>query len=343
MKQEKEYFSPSDQKKILIINWKWELDKDWVHINANSLKKHPAFLEDLDLGRGRFFAEFSVQPSDYCPNALVVATSIYNDGDATQQLLFKLLDQYVQPKQQVLLLMHRPNAYHEEDLRKILAQYSKNVSLRCILFEGGRNYLYYPVQKSGLLDDAGNFYMEGDISVFDEAQQRVLQPYFDRVWKYYEGEFESKVLMFKEDLLDCLFPLFLQDNQDIIRSRLIQVLQADQEKLLWIRLKSFVGTYLDVSQSIDAEDFDLENQLKKEQKTLAHFERHTLISYGFEECIVNLERNPHALEAQFYHETRDFCQDLFFGPPEENIPKSRLRELAGKFDLLIKVIPGMIS
>lgn len=343
MKQESEHSTPLGQKKILIINWKWELGKDWVHINANSLKKHPAFLEDLNSGRGRFFAEFSAQPSDYCPDALVVATSIYNDGDATQQLLFKLLDKYVEPTHQVLLLMHRPNAYHEEDLRKILAHYTKNKSLRCILFEGGRNYLYYPVQKSGLLDDAGNFYMEGDISVFDEDGQRVLQPYFDRVWKYYEGEFESKVLMFKEDLLDCLFPLFLQESPTISHAELIQVLQTDQEKFLWIRLKSFLGMYLDSIRSHDAEDFELLNQLQQEQKTLAHFERRTLVSYGFEESIVNLERNPLGLEAQFYHETRDFCQALFFGYEEENILKSRLQELTQKFDLLIKVIPGVIN
>lgn len=343
MKQESEYSYPSEQKKILIINWKWELTKDWVHINAKSLKKHPAFLEDLNTGRGRFFEEFSVQPSDYCPNAMVVAISIYNDGDDTQQLLFKLLDQYIQPKHQVLLLMHRPNAYHEEDLRKILAHYSSHVSLRCILFEGGRNYLYYPVQKSGLLDDAGNFYMEGDISVFNESQKQVLQPYFDRVWKYYEGEFESKVLMFKEDLLDCLFPFFLQEGQTITRSNLIQVLQADQEKLLWIRLNSFVGTYLDSSQSMDKENFDLLNQMKQEQKILAHLERRTLVSYGFEESIVHLERNPHALEAQFYLETRSFCQSLFFGHEEGNIFKSELRELTQKLDLLIKVIPGVIN
>jgi hypothetical protein len=355
MQQESKHPITKGRKKILIINWKWELGKNWVHINAKNVAKYSAQSEG-----GFFFREFGVQSSDYCPDALVLATSIYNDGALTQELLFQLLDKYMLDNNRVILLIHRPNAYHEDDIRNILARYPKHTDFRCILFEGGRDYIYYPVQEAGLLDDAGNFFMDGDLSVFDEENNLVLQPYFDRVWKYYEGEFEQKVLVFKEDLLDHLFPLFLDAELNITRTTLTQALERDKDKLLWIRLKSFLGHHLirstqpevvkskseSTQESLsDAElaEFKQKNQQKTEQRLLATFEKKTLTSYGFDECIIHLERYPDSLEAQFYRETRKYCQDLFFTPNKNVITKSELRELTAKLDLLIKVIPGVIN
>lgn len=335
----------NDRKKILIVNWKWgfsERYKSWDHLNEIMLQKHRGFLEEIERGRGHFFQEFEVQTSVFCPDALVVATSIYVEGEATRQLLFNLLDQYVSDAHRVLLLMHRPNAPQEETLHQIWDRYPDPQLFRCAYFEGGRDYIYYPVQHSGLLDDVGDFYQDEEIRVLDETDSIVLQPYFDRVWKYYEGDFEQKVLTLKEDLFDVLFPVFINEQKTVLQQELIQLLQHDHAKLLWPRLNSFMGHHLK-QHDLQPDDFEQRKAIKSEQMQLAGFEKKDRRSYSFDDSVIYLESHPHSLEAQFYRETRHHCQSLFFANDREKVPKNELRELANKFDLLVKVIQGMIN
>lgn len=333
-------------RKVLFILWKWKLREEWVHINANTFL--PKYLENLDAGKGIFYQEFKVKPSDYCPHAITVAASIYNDGDNTRQLLYKLLDQYAVNGNQLILLIHRADGYKEQDLQEILQTYGVKID-KCILFEGGRDYIYHNTQKSGLLNDVGGFFRgrnrDGKPVEVINKQQEIQQPYFDRVWRYYEGEFEHKVFALKEDLFDELFSFLLpQKPENIDYPQLKKALQSDKNKLLWLRLLSFMGEYTQISSK--ELSYEQERKLLKQQKELADLEKESYNSYVFDACIVNLEspnKKQNELEASAYREARDCCKNLLIYNDTGTVSKTDLRVLAERLDYLVKVIPGVID
>ena len=50
-------------RKVLFILWKWGFGDKWVHVNADTFS--PKYLENLDSGKGIFYREFKVKPSDW--------------------------------------------------------------------------------------------------------------------------------------------------------------------------------------------------------------------------------------------------------------------------------------
>ena len=341
-------------KKILIINWKWRF---LTHLNNNTLKNLD-LSRGIESGAGVFYKEFTVKASKDYPDALVVATSIYNDR-STKSILYQLIDHYYQLDNDVILLMHRPNLYKEDDIESILQRYDRLCN--CTLFEGGRDYIYYPSQESGLLDDLGNFfvgtYNGRFIETINEQEEIVQQPYFDRVWNYYVGEFEIKVLAFKEELFDSLFPFFLPDaSESIPHQTIIDVLQQDIDRLgrdnrsprkfLWYRLKSFLGMYKDVGR-YDTKDFDQKAQARIEIAMLKELEKINKTSYLFDASLVNIQEKTSGLKEDVYSDVKSILEAIFFGKEEDTqekiITKTELKLLAAKLDLLTKVIPGLID
>lgn len=218
-----------------------------------------------------------------------------------------------------------------------------------MLFEGGRDYIYHNTQKSGLLNDIGGFFRgrnrDGKPVEVINKQKEIQQPYFDRVWRYYEGEFEHKVFVLKEDLFDELFPFLLPENAESIDYPLLKkALKSDRNKLLWLRLLSFIGEF---TQSFSKElSYEQERKLLKQQKELAELEKESHNSYVFDACIINLEnpnKKQNELEASAYRDARDCCKNVLIRNETGAVSKTDLRVLAEKLDYLVKVIPGVID
>jgi hypothetical protein len=348
--------------KIMVIVWKW---RGLVHVNADSFKEavFDEYNTDITLGMmpteeelnpftpsiKHFFKEFPVEYSAQCPNAMVVGAAIYNEKDQKKEkykrpkeLLLKLLEQYAKGDNQVMVFLHRSNFYDEEHVTEILSKFPNHIS-KCFLFADGRDYIYYQTQKSGLLNGAGGFVKQAEpngIRIATYLDGQVKQPYFDRVWQYYENEFETKVLLFKESLFDCWFPLLLKNMGDGISSKqLIQVLENQPNDVLFYRLKSFLGMYAVLGH--DDLDFEQEQALKKELKAIEEAEKTQGLSLIFDDCIVNLEHET--LVSEVYHEARKFLMDVLFAPEEILVSNAQLHKIANQFNYLIKVIPGGIA
>lgn len=337
-------------KKVLIINWKWHLGEKWIPLNKETLSSFDLSEGIEKAGKGVFYQAFEVEKSLDCPNALVVATSIYNDSE-TKKVLYDLIDHYNQEDTEIILLVHRPNQYKEEDIHEITAKYTQLKN--CSLFEGGRDYIYYAAQKSGLLDDVGGFFVGHTAERFVETidvNDIVQQPYFDRVWNYYVGEFENKVLAFKEDLFDVIFPLLLPDaSEEIAQDKLIELLKKDlntsgqwdsSRTLLYYRMKSFLGQYPS-TQTVNSDNFAAWNANRKEVELLKELEQATKASYLFDDSLANIRLKQ---EFNAYSEVKEFLYQLFFEKDGTRlISKAELRILADKLDYLTSTILGVIS
>jgi hypothetical protein len=339
------------RKKIMFIVWKWR-DMERVNELIWDEKKFDFYSNHVEEGRGVFFKEYAVEYSEMCPDACIVATPIYNVNENTRRLLDALLEQYACDGNEVMLFLHRSNDYEQQDVDRLLAQFKGRIA-RCFLFADGRDYLYYKTQKSGILDDVGSFHEQRDpitgdkITIYDG--EKIKQPYFDRVWQYYEIEFETKVFQFKEDLFDQWLPFLLPNNtNDISRSALLGALRKEEEPVLEFRLKSFLGKYnSEVISKLDPEEnFEDYDALEEESKAIALLEKKEGVSYIFDDCIANLEyqkSQDKEFISEAYEDARYLLDVVLYGPETESVSKATLRDIAVKLDYLVKVIPGELD
>jgi len=341
---------PETEKKILIVNWKWKQFENG-HVNENILTKEEFkhYTKNIDEGKGKFYEEFAVEESTSCPNALLVATAIYKVNGDTRRLLYALIDKYAKKGNRVMVFLHRSNFYKEKDVDHLLKHFKKRIA-KCFLFAFGRDYIYYNTRQAGLLNDTGGFFRGRDpnsdekIETFNKKENKVKQPYFDRVWQYYETEFETKILNLKEELFDCWLPLLLPDkNEDITRTELLEAIRSADEKALFFRLKSFLGKY----ESLDeVKDFEVKNPLEKELEVIKKLEKAHKESFMFDDCIVNLEHDNMSgkfLVKEVYDDTKEKIDHLLFGHEKATIEKATIREVAATMEELVKVIPGEID
>ena len=338
------------ERKIIIVNWKWKIFQD-RHINADALSKEEfhEFSVDIDKGKGIFFDEYAVEPSYLCPNALLVATSIYNEGPQTKSLLYALIDKYAKDGNQVMIFLHRSNFFEDPDLQELMDRY-KNRIAKCFLFAFGRDYIYYSTQRSGFLNDTGGFFRGRDpiskekVLTFDPIEQQVMQPFFDRVWQYYQTEFEIKILNLKESVFDCFLPLLLPDSpMQISRHQLFEALRDKESEGLLLRIKSFLGKY-DLLDQI--KDFEKKYALEEELRVISKLEKEHRESYVFDDCILNLEheeQNGKHLVKEVYDQTKEQLDRLLFKTAKKNFKKQDLHQLSASMEELIKVVPGEID
>ena len=330
------------KQKIMFIVWKWN---PLEAINEKSFEKRTlqSYIDEIGATSidSKFYREYLAEQSRLCPDAKIVASYIYNTSE-TLPLLVALLNYYATNEAEVMVFLHRGDNYNEEEVKYLLQTFNKRI-INCFLFADGRDFIYHKTQGSGFLDDAGGFRNGKDrktgelISTFKDGLVR--QPYFDRVWSYYTMEFESKVYQLKEELFEAWFPLLLPANTALVqRESLIETIK-NHERLLWIRLRSFVGLYIHRYNLEDDDETDDEEwrltQLEKKMKT----------SLVFDDCIQNLEHFRQKNEnfvLNEYNKVKKQLKELLFNenPPQVSFTKEQIRNLADDFNYLVKVIPG---
>ncbi|MEZ5040106.1 MAG: hypothetical protein R2828_09445 [Saprospiraceae bacterium] len=339
-----------EEKKVLIINWKWKQFQNG-HINENVLSKEEFayYTANVEEGRGKFYEEYEVEESTLCTEGLVVATSIYKETENTQHLLYALIDKYAQKGNRVMVFLHRSNFYKEKDVDQLLGHFNQRVA-KCFLFAFGRDYIYFNTRQSGFLNDTGGFFRGRDpisdekVVTFDQEKQLVKQPYFDRVWQYYETEFEIKILNLKEELFDCWLPYLLPGSSDeVARASLLTAVRNEDNNGLFFRLKSFLGKYEKLD---EISDFEQKNTLEKELDIIKRLEKDKKESFMFDDCIVNLEHDNKSgkfLVKEVYDQAKQKINDLLFESEKTSFDKQALKEVASSMEELIKVVPGEID
>ena len=353
------------RQQIIIVNWKWTDYKERIsadellgEMGQNGLKEgvneiifekgnYQVHLEDIQKGRGGYFQEHSAEYSEMCPQGKFVKVGIYKDSKHTEQLLYAVLDQYIKVGCDVLLFLHRGHFYKEEDVLALQERY-KECRIKCFLMADGRDYIYYATQKSGLLNDKGGFFNGRDkdlksyIKTFDREKGIVKQPYFDRVWAHYRFEFQSQVFELKEEIFAAWFKLLLPfQPEEIAVVDLKEYLAQQTGRALLYRINSFIGRHK--SSQLKGVTLDPEAiQLKKEEKEVVNLEKAERKSFLFDDAIANIGfQDP--MEQEYYQEAAQALSVILFDPNYTKTTKFALRNLAEKFNLLVKATPGEFS
>ena len=349
------------RKKIIIINWKWT----WFHENrvTDSYLSKPEnqyLLSDIKKGKNKFFEVYPVENSNQTEDAIVVVTSIYQ-GKQTKEILYKLIEhickKYKAEPDEIYLFLHRGNFYNGQDVLLILEEI--DCITNCFLFAAGRDFIYFDLKKEGFLDQAGGFKRGriGDqkISVVKKTTElfknsntrwKIQQPYFDNVWNYYQFEFYTKISKLKRDFFAWLI-LYKIKEYPLKQADFIEDLKK-AEKLLYIRLKSFLGEYDDLQNSIplDEDEFEALYRLKDEREALEKFEKESNDSYILDDCNANLihihkndelDKKAH----DYYIELKEkLNQVILTKNTETKITHTDIIKIRNCFKKLTKVLPG---
>lgn len=338
------------RQQIMIVNWRWEAFNGGVNAKIFREKNYQKHLGQIEEGKGKYFQEYPVEYSEICPEGKFVMMDIYKDDANTDLLFFALLSSYLDADSDVLLLLHRGHFYSESDIDTIREKFKK-YKLKCFLIAEGRDYIYYKTQKSGLLGEDGDFYIQRDpetreyIETFDEAAQIVKQPYFDRVWMHYQYEFQNKIFELKEELFSCWFDLLLPGQpEEIPVVDLKERLQHQIGRALLFRINSFLRINNTTSSSkglLDPEQI----RMKKEEMEIERLEKIERKSFLFDDAIPNVkvEKSKElSLGARMYEETCQALRSILFSA-QSHTTKFALRDLADKFNLLVQVTLGELS
>ena len=224
-------------KRIMVIVWKWEDLADPNHC----IDEH-----------------FPVHSS---PDSSIIRINELKSPDAFSRLSSQINESLLHGK--VIAFLHREHGYSEEDIEELYQLIpNKSSEVKYFLFGEGEDYLYYAHSEQGMLDDFGGFMDEPEfefnrpgingerltgierVSVLREngrTGQPELRPYyFDKVWEYYQNDFIRKIHSLKLDLLNALFPYYLDPNP---KEKLpIGELLNQQNKELYLTLHSFCKT-----------------------------------------------------------------------------------------------------
>lgn len=286
-----------DKTLIMLINWRWRRmtsvnDKHFEVISEEEV------LLTISSSNSNYFTVYDAQ-TNHANNAKVVATCIYK-GEKTNQLLLKitehLYNKYVNAK--IYVFMHRGHHHTHEDVQDLLDKSEGKIE-KCFLFSEGRDFIYYPTQNKGLLNDAGGFWRQDGVNVLglDEETKKITiqQPYFDNVWHYYDHEFRKKICELKQVFFDICMPLtFPSQPTKIAYKQFIENFMEGakkQNKELCLRLRSFLGVYDNLRRKTPKKsiEFDEYVELKKEWERLENFEKNNNRSYILDDCSANLE------------------------------------------------------
>jgi hypothetical protein len=282
---------------IMLINWKW---RKMTIVNDKYLEgiSEEEILSTISSPSSNYFTVYDAQ-TNHANNAKVVATCIYK-GEKTNQLLLKitehLYNKYVNAK--IYVFMHRGHHHTHEDVQDLLDKSEGKIE-KCFLFSEGRDFIYYPTQKKGLLSDAGGFWRQDGVSVFsrnpETKQITILQPYLDNVWHYYDHEFRKKICELKQDFFDICMPLtFPNPSTEIAYKQFMDNFMEEakkQNKELYLRFRSFLGVYDNLQKHTPnkSREFEEYAKLKKEWERLEEFEKKSKRSYILDDCSANLE------------------------------------------------------
>ncbi len=262
--------------RTMIVCWRWN---KWVTpLIEDDFKDNPDSLNPS------FYDEYIVHhPGEETPQeplARVVRTRLKcSKGDiGVLNFLKKLIEKYHSEENQIFLFLHRGDGFTNTTIEKI----SKwGLVSRSFLFGGGKNdFIYFAVGNAGLLGEDGDFHWtqpsadQRQIIVAEDETRRVLQPFFDKTWHYYEFEFYNKLFELREDVMSHFYPMLNGSNPQWTMSDYVEKLK--EHRLLFLRVKSFIN--------------DECNCLQKEEiKELKEYEGRNRKSFLLDDCRANLK------------------------------------------------------
>lgn len=289
----------------MFIFWKWKdfedqiIDDPFWDIEANH-----KLLEDVSLGENKIWDNFKVflkssKGEELSHNeSSVIRSWVKNGCGICMEFVKALIDYYNAEKSKNFVFLHRSDGFTHEEVKYILKETAAN---KCFLIGEGRDYIYFPTFKEGLLGDRGKFYSEPPgpdrprITVANLIQKRVYEPYFSKVWHHYEHEFNIKIFELLYDLMIFLLPLNKTQSIDLSSWRE----HLNSNKLLMLRTKSFIR--------------DEMIMLSKEEKTfLGKCEAKDQKSYEFDDCEMNLKAILKKPELSEYYAVSKLLFECFF-------------------------------
>jgi len=231
--------------------------------------------------------------------------------------LYKFISKHQTAK--ILLFLHREHDYNGKDIQTILENTEIQNSkywLKCFLFTGGTDFIYYNSKNEGLLDGMGEF-MNGSfresyidengrkkykpsrfVSVLSDDETMVVDKHFERVWAHYEFEFKKKISKLKVDFLSYFVEVPSKNNNETEIACQDWLNRLTQNRLLHLRIRSFLGVYdKDV---LDKEGSKFVKKHTAEIKELQEKEKIDQLSYHFDDCNANLEKMQGGNSAEFY-------------------------------------------
>jgi hypothetical protein len=250
----------------------------------------------------------------------------------------------------IFVFLHRDHGFDENIILQLLNDLQKyqtdsNRVLRCFLFSEGRDFIYYQTKEEGLLA-SGDFMRNAryksrfnnpdgktekiDVTIKDlDTKEKMVKPqHFDRVWNYYQNEFEKKIISLQIDTIAAFVEIMNPAVNDELISCMnwkvkIEALEEKTSDYLLLRLKSF----------LDYEDMKLS---PTELQALQEFEKEKQISYEFDDCSVNL--GEHLIEEvqEAYQILRDRLKPVFLEQIQDC--SFSLNELNEDFENLVKAL-----
>lgn len=240
-------------KRCMIIVWKWAdlapSEYDFYDIYQVAKQDHTATQDNS-------IDEKEIQQAS--SEDIVIRTKLGKSA-AEQEQLCDLVRQYLYQNYQVFLFLHRgkDHYYDKKEVTAILnCILADKRNFKCFLFGEGRDYLYFKTKHCGLLGETGRFMNERRYRYWDKEEGKpkvirakvadrvtktVYRHYFNRVWFYYEHEFDTKIMELKTAVLAYLYPFSIEQPDSTGKTCLDYLKQADGGfPLLW-RLQSFLG------------------------------------------------------------------------------------------------------
>lgn len=314
--------------------------------------------------------------------ARVICCNIYK-GKKPRKVLHHLIEIIHQKyskngdKVEIMLFLHRGHHYNYKDVLHFLEKKGEFVR-KCFLFEAGQDFIYYQTEKKGFLDEFGRFYKgwknEGEeneefVKTYHmienkkdkENKEKVIDTwYFNNVWEYYQQEFKQKFKNLYVDFINTLIHLkAIHSDEGVEKKDFIKYLKKrskfskkSDSKLIYYRIKSFLGSYDNIEleinpktkKPINQKEYD---QLKDEREAIGNFEKIHKQSYTFDDVRANLkhkhEDDTKDIEAHnIYTNLYQLMEPLFLTKVkyDKKINKQDIRSIRDEMEKLIKILPG---
>lgn len=321
-------------RRIAIIVWKWSHLFEEATLNKALLQDFRP--DEIESWKKKYTSVYQVvkkRESSKPPKSMgdLVVCIRTRPGDATAAVPFlqAIAKNYKTEKSNTLLFLflHRNDGFDQNHINLI---YQESFVDKCFLFSDGRDFIYSPSQRMGLIDDIGAFFSQSAsrttpmIEVADDEKKLVFHSYFDQTWNYYQGEFLTKLIELREDLLDFFLEQIEDLDEELPRSHCKEYLSGYPE--LELRIKSLITDHV---------------LSERENEQLETWERAHQKSYTFDDFRSYIEKDSTAIKL---HEalTNTLIQDLFFSEKENEqqimipSPREMMRKWQGDFLELTK-------
>jgi len=268
--------------------------------------------------------------------------------------LYRIIGQY--PDAKKILLLHREHGYTDDDLRVIIEKTQRKKTknwLKCFLFTGGTDAIYYTLLSEGLIDGDGDFmngiyresfrdengkrkYKNKEISVLSEDERFVLEKYFKNVWIHYEFEFKKKIDKLKVDFLSYFVEIPSETNNEQLIYSQDWIDRLQQNRKLYLRLRSFLGVYN--RETLDNQHLNIKAKNIIEIKELQKAEKEDKLSYHLDDCSANLKKTKNKKSDEVYDLLCCNLIPIFIKEKQDAELSISLAEIQELFNNLLKTL-----